>query len=369
MTDEIPLLDLGPDVQANKEAYLEAFEQVLDSTQFINGPNVEAFEEEVASYLDVEHAVGLNSGTDALVIALEALGVGPGDEVVTTPFTFFATAEAISKVGATPVFADIHPRTFNLDPGQVESRITEQTAALLPVHLFGHAADMESLVAIAEEHGLPVVEDAAQAFGGEHAGRKLGSIGEIGAFSFFPSKNLGGFGDGGLLTTDDEEIAKRARSLRHHGAGPGGKYENVRIGHNSRLDEVQAALLRLKLERVDDANQRRRDVAARYDDLLEMIEEVTMPIEAESAYHVYHQYTVRLPASQRDKTRGELSKAGISSAVYYDKTLHQLPVYTNLSVETPNAERACKEVLSLPMWPEFAENPQKTVVARIREGL
>src|SRR5690606_19924572 len=264
--------------------------RILKSGQFILGGDVRAFEAEIAAYLGVKHAIGVNSGTDALLIGLRALGVGPGDEVITTPFTFFATAEVISLLGATPVFVDIDPESFNIDPDLIEEKITARTKAIIPVHLYGRAAEMEKIMAIARKHGLKVVEDVAQAMGGEAQGKKLGSIGDVGAFSFFPTKNLGAYGDGGLITTDNDELAELAKMLRAHGSRK--KYYNEVLGYNSRLDTLQAAILRVKLPHIDAWNKRRFEAAVRYSDLLADVPHVVTPSLVEG--HVFHQYTIRI---------------------------------------------------------------------------
>jgi len=343
----IPIYDPRPEIEALWDEIHEAIDRVLRSGRFILGPEVEAFEREVAAYLGVRYAVGVNSGTDALVIALRALGVGPGDQVITTPFTFFATAEAISLVGATPVFVDIDPVTFNIDPARIPSAITPRTKAILPVHLYGHAADMDPILKIAREHGLKVLEDVAQAFGGAYKGRKLGSLGDAGAFSFFPTKNLGGLGDGGLIATNDAAIAETARMLRTHGARR--KYHNEMLGYNSRLDALQAAVLRVKLKVLDEWNARRREVAARYREALAGVEGLVLPAEQPYAYHVYHQYTVRVLHGRRDEVRQRLAEQGVGTMIYYPVPVHRLPVYAWPEGALPQAERAACEVLSLPM--------------------
>lgn len=355
----IPMLDLRPEIEAHWQEYMDAIAGVLRSGQFILGPNVEAFEHEVASYLGVKHAIGVNSGTDALVIALRALGIGPGDEIITTPFTFFATAEAISMVGATPVFVDIDPKTFNIDPNLIEPAITERTKAILPVHLYGQAADMDPILALARRYNLKVIEDTAQSFGGEYKGRKLGTVGDAGAFSFFPSKNLGGFGDGGLIATNDDEVAEKARMLRVHGSRK--KYFNETIGYNSRLDELQAALLRIKLRYVDAWNQDRRKKARVYTEVLGDCGGVVPPCEVPYGYHVYHQYTLRILNGRRDQVHAALLTQGIATAIYYPVPLHRLPPYGQQSRLLPEAERASAEVISLPLWPGMSEELQVTV--------
>ena len=353
---EIPIYDPRPEIEALRPEIEAAIRRVLDSGRFILGPEVEAFEEEVAEYLGVRHAVGLNSGTDALVIGLRALGVGPGDEVITTPFTFFATAEAISLVGAKPVFVDIDPRTFNIDPALVPAAITERTKAIVPVHLYGQAADMDPILAIAKEHGLKVLEDTAQAFGGEYKGRKLGAIGDAGAFSFFPTKNLGGFGDGGLLATNDDGVAEAARMLRAHGAKR--KYQNEVLGYNSRLDALQAAVLRVKLRHIDAFNEARRVRARAYTSRLTELEGVTPPYEAPYGVHVYHQYTVRIAGGRRDAVAAGLAERGVGTMVYYPTPVHRLPVYDQPAGCCPVAEAAAAEVLSLPMGPFLEASSQ-----------
>lgn len=359
-TIDIPVTDLKPNIDTHWDEYMDAVASVLKSGHFIMGPNVKAFEQEVAQYLGVKHAIGVNSGTDALFISLRALGIGPGDEVITTPFTFFATAEAISLVGATPVFVDIDPYTFNIDPDLVRAAVTPRTKAILPVHLYGQAADMDPILETAREHNLKIVEDVAQAFGGKYKGRLLGTIGDAGAFSFFPTKTLGGFGDGGLVTTDDDKVAQIARMLRTHGSKK--KYHNEMLGYNSRLDELQAALLRIKLRHIDEANDGRRKVAARYDELLRNIAGIRPPAVAEYGYHVYHQYTVRVLNGKRDEVQRRLAQAGIGTMVYYPIPVHRLPVYAPVAPNLPLSEAAAKEVLSLPMWPELDERTQQRVV-------
>lgn len=364
---QIPVLDPAPELAMLWDDLTAAVQGVLKSGQFIMGPNVEAFEQEVARYLGVKHAIGVNSGTDALVIALRAMGLGQGDEVITTPFTFFATAEAISMVGATPVFVDVDPLTLNIDPRAIEAAITPRTRAILPVHLYGHAADMAAIGAIAEAHGLQVLEDVAQAMGGDFRRRKLGTIGRAGAFSFFPSKNLGACGDGGLIATDDDEVAGAARMLRVHGARK--KYHNEIIGYNSRLDEIQAAVLRVKLPRLEAMNEGRRVVAARYRTLLGEVEGLVLPTEEPYARHVYHQYTVRLEGHDRDQVQQALAARGVATMVYYPVPVHRLPVYRDAAPSLPVAEAAMNEVLSLPISPMLAPETQARVAEALAEVL
>lgn len=364
---KIPVLDLSPQLEALQDELNAAVQDVLRSGQFIMGPMVRAFEKEVAEYLGVEHAIGVNSGSDALVISLRALGVGPGDEVITTPSTFSATAEAVSRVGGTPVFVDVDSETCNVNPALIEKEITARTRAILPVHLYGQAADMDPIKSLAEEHGLAVLEDTAQAFGGEYGGRKLGSIGDAGAFSFFPSKNLGACGDGGLIATDDSVVAEAARMLRVHGSKK--KYHNEVIGYNSRLDELQAAVLRVKLPHIDAWNEGRREAARCYDELLGNTPGLIIPREAPNSRHVYHQYTVRIPAGRRDEVRDRLDGIGIGTMVYYPVPVHRLPVYAGLGYVLPVAEEAASEVLSLPVWPYIPREVQERVASSLKEAL
>jgi dTDP-4-amino-4,6-dideoxygalactose transaminase len=364
---KVPVLDLSSEVEELWDELNAAIQDVLRSGQFIMGPAVNAFETGVAEHLGVEHAIGVNSGTDALVISLRALGVGPGDEVITTAFTFFATAEAISQVGAVPIFVDIDPKTYNIDPALIEEKITPRTKAVLPVHLFGHAADMDPILESAGSHGLAVLEDVAQAFSGEYMGRKLGAIGHAGAFSFFPSKNLGAYGDGGLIATNDDEVAEAARILRAHGAKK--KYHNEVFGYNSRLDSIQAAILRVKLPHIDRWNEGRRQVARRYDQMLKGVTGVVTPHQAPYTRHVYHQYTVRITDGRRDAVRNRLGEAGIDTMVYYPVPVHRLPVYDELNTNLPLTEEAAGEVLSLPIWPQLSQTVQERVAASLQQAL
>jgi dTDP-4-amino-4,6-dideoxygalactose transaminase len=363
----IPVLDLAPEIEVLWDELNAAFQDVLRSGQFIMGSSVPEFEKEAAAYLGVKHAIGMNSGTDALLIGLRALGIGAGDEVITTPFTFFATAEAIHHAGATPVFVDIDPLTYNLDVSQIEAKITLRTKAILPVHLYGHAAHMDEIMTLASRYGLKVLEDVAQAFGGLSGGRKLGTIGAAGAFSFFPSKNLGAYGDAGMLVTNDDGIAETARMLRIHGAKQ--KYHNEMMGYNSRLDTLQAAILRVKLPHVGDWNELRRQAAATYNALLDGTPGLTLPCEAPYAHHVYHQYTVRIANGRRDEVQQQLKAMGIGTMVYYPVSVHKLPVYEHQQWHLPEAERASREVLSLPLWPQITYETQARVVDALRQAI
>jgi len=363
---KIPVLDLRAELAEVQPELDAAWRRVSASGHFILGPEVDSFEREVAAYLGVNHAVGVNSGTDAIVIALRALGIGPGVEVITSPFTFFATPEGISSVGATPVFVDIDAETFALRPDLVERAITRKTKAILPVHLFGHAADMDPLLSLAKKKGLRVVEDVAQAFGGTCNGRKLGTLGDAGAYSFFPSKNLGCLGDGGLVATDNYEVANAARMLRAHGSRR--KYENEVIGYNSRLDALQAAFLRAKLPHLDIWNSARRAAAERYRELLAGVRGLILPVERPGIRHVFHQYTVRIPGGRRDAVKSALACSGIDTMVYYPKACHQLPAYAD-SGSYAAAESAAREVLSLPIWPRIPAAAQEHVACALRIAL
>lgn len=342
------MINLSLEIASLRDELLAAISGVLDGGAFVLGPGVRALEEELAAWLGVRHAIGVASGTDALHLALRAAQIGPGDEVITSAFTFIATAEAIAYTGARPVFADIDSRTFNLDPDAVEAAITDRTRAILPVHLFGLPADMDRIRALAARRGLKVIEDAAQAIGASVEGRKVGSLGDLGCFSFYPTKNLGAAGDGGLVTTDDDALASRVRALREHGHQGG--YRHALIGFNSRLDALQAAVLRVKLPHLDAWNTRRRDNAARYGRGLAQ-SGLTLPVEPPGLRHVFHQYTVRAP--DRDRLRAALGAAGVGSNVYYPIGLHQQESMRHLGPppRLPATEAATAEVLSLPMHP------------------
>lgn len=365
--EKIPPLDLSTEIDLLWDDLNAAIQDVLRSGNFIMGPQVKSLEKELAGYLGVRHAISLNSGTDALLIGLLSLGIGEGDEVITTPFSFFATAEVCDLIGATPVFVDIDPVTFNLRPDLIVDRINSNTRAILPVHLFGNAADMDSIQKIAQEHGLFILEDAAQGFGAEYRGRKLGTLGNMGAFSFYPTKNLGAYGDGGLLVTDDDSLAETARTLRVHGARE--KYHNERLGYNSRLDTIQAAILSVKLPYIDQWNEARRQAAKRYDSYLADLPGLTPPTATPGAYHIYHQYTVSIDAGRRDMVHEVLKEAGIYTMIYYPVPLHQLPVYESRNIQLPQAEQTAQEVLSLPIWPHIRENQQQRIAEALRSAL
>ncbi len=362
---KIPILDLVPEIEILREELIQAISGILDSGKFIMGSNVKTFEAETARYLGVKHAISVNSGTDALIIGLRAAGIGRGDEVITTTFTFFATAEAIEHVGATPIFVDIDPISYNLDAKKIEAAITPQTKAILPVHLYGQAAEMDEILRIAKRFRLKVIEDVAQAFGGEYRGQKLGTFGEVGCYSFFPSKNLGAYGDGGLLVTNDDTIAQEASKLRVHGAKK--KYFNEQIGYNSRLDEIQAAILRVKLTRIEDWNEGRRSAACNYHEMLRNVKGVVTPVELSDTKHVYHQYTIRIKNGKREKLQQALAEKGIDSFVYYPVPVHRLPIYKKMKCNLPVAEEASDEVLSLPIWPQIKRQDQEHVVFSLKE--
>lgn len=361
----IPMVDLKTQYARLKTEIDQRLEKALQDCNFVLGPNVQAFEQEVAAYLGVRHAIGVASGTDALHLALLAAGIGAGDEVITTPFTFIATAEAIRYVGAEPVFVDIDPQTFNLDPAAVEGAISERTRAILPVHLFGQPADLPRLKAITERHGLKLIEDCAQSFGAEVRGRQTGSWGLAGGFSFFPSKNLGAYGDGGLVTTDCDELAERVRMLRNHGSRV--RYHHNVIGFNSRLDELQAVVLRVKLKYIDEFNDNRRRVARWYSERLADVVEV--PYEDGIGRHVYHQYTIL--SDRRDVILEALQGAGIGCAIYYPVPLHRQNVFaeTHPGVCLPVTEAVARRCLSLPMFPELSQAEVDRIAAVVRRAV
>lgn len=362
---QIPMADLRAQYGALAEEIEGAVREVLQSCRFILGPNVSALEEEIADYCEARYAVGVNSGTDALILALAACGIGPGDEVITTPFTFVATVEAIVRVGATPVFADIDPVTFNLDAARVEERITERTRALLPVHLYGQTADLTALGHIAARHSLRLISDGAQAIGARHNGMGIGQFGDAATLSFFPTKNLGGPGDGGMVLTNSEEVAERVRLLRFHGSG--GTYSYREVGWCSRLDELQAAVLRVKLRHLPEWTARRAANASLYTALLEGCG-LRLPQAVPGNEHVWHQYTVATP--RRSELQAFLRERGIASAVYYPGALHLEQAYRFLGGregDLPEAERACREVLSLPVFPELPEGAVEHVAQAVRE--
>lgn len=349
----IQMVDLSRQFADIREEVFEMISLILESSHYILGPRVHEFERMVADYIGVADAIGVASGTDALHLAMEALDIGEGDEVITTPFTFFATAECIVYTGARPVFVDIEPETFNIDCKQIEEKITPRTKAVLPVHLFGHPSDMVEINEIAERRSLFVIEDCAQAFGAEVRGRKVGSLGNAGCFSFYPSKNLGAYGDGGIITINDRDVADIIKTLRNHGSK--GSYLHDAIGFNSRLDELQAGILSIKLKRLDEYNRKRRQKAALYSELLSGF--VRCPSEKENNYHVYNQFTVT--SDKRDEIQKRLRENNVSSVVYYPRPLHlqkALDFLGHKEGDLPVAEKASKEVLSLPIYPELDDS-------------
>lgn len=363
----VPLLDLQAQYQPLRQPLLDALTRVADSQRFIGGPEVDAFEREVAAVVDVRHAIGVSSGTDALLAALMALDIGPGDEVVTSTFSFFATAGCIARVGARPVFVDIDPDSFNIDVVAAARACTAKTKALLPVHLFGQSADMSAVLALADEFHLKVIEDAAQAIGATDHGGHAGAIGHLGCFSFFPSKNLGGFGDGGLVTTNDDRLAHKVRLLRNHGMEP--KYFHKLVGGNFRLDAIQAAVLRVKLPHLARWTEGRRANAARYRQMFHdagLTGTVQLPSERPDRYHIYNQFVVRVP--DRDGLKGHLDAAGVGTEIYYPVPFHQQECFAGLGYspgDFPHAEKAAAEVLALPIYPELTVDQQQYVVDQI----
>lgn len=361
----IPMVDLKLQYHTLKTEIDTAVLDALESTQFILGPNVAGLEKEVAAYLGVPDAVGCASGTDALHLAVVAAGIGPGDEVITSPFTFIATAEAVCYAGATPVFVDIDPQTFNIDPALIEKAITPRTKAIIPVHLFGQPADMAVIKEICDRRGLILIEDCAQSFGAEANGTMTGSVGMFGCFSFFPSKNLGCYGDGGMISCATQELADRIKVLRNHGSRV--RYHHHVIGYNSRLDDIQAAILRVKMKRIDQFNSDRRRVAHLYSELLRDL--VTVPFEDGKGMHVYHQYT--LLTDRRDTVMARLSELQIASAVYYPIPLHKQEVFAPgcAGLSLPVAEAVATRCMSLPIFPEMTDEQVRLVAATVREAL
>jgi dTDP-4-amino-4,6-dideoxygalactose transaminase len=384
----IPILDLKSQYQQLKPALQDAIERVLESGQFILGSEVKQLEQEVAQLLGGKYAIAVHSGTDALIIGLRALGIGPGDEVITTPFSFFATAESISNVGATPIFADISADSFNINPEAILAKITPRTKAIMPVHLFGQPAAMTRILEIAAAHNLKVIEDCAQSFGASYSGdccdgcddsastchpelraqlqqKFTGTLGDIGAYSFFPTKNLGAYGDGGMIITDRADLAELAVMLRVHGEKQ--RYHNELLGYNSRLDSLQAAILRVKLPHLPSWNQSRRQVASNYNQLLANLPGVITPQVRPG--HVFHQYTLRILEGKRDHLQQALAAMGITTMIYYPIPQDQLPVYKGKYPPNPVSDQVAAEVLSLPIWPEMELATQERVTQAIRQVL
>jgi dTDP-4-amino-4,6-dideoxygalactose transaminase len=368
---KVPLLDLQPQYASLRADILAAVTRVCDSQQFIMGPEIAALESELQAALGLTHTTAVSSGTDAILLALMALGVGPGDEVITPTFSFFATAGCVVRAGARPVFVDVDPRTLTLDPARVAEAITPRTRAIVPVHLYGLCADMDALTALAAPRGIHIVEDAAQALGATYNGRPAGALGTAGCFSFFPSKNLGAFGDAGLVSTADPALAHRIALLRNHGAEP--KYYHREVGGNFRMDALQAAVLRVKLPHLARWNERRRANAEVYDTLFRqagLAGRVGLPTAPEGRTHIYHQYVIRVPG--RDGMRAHLAAAGIGSEVYYPVPFHRQECFAALGADPnafPHADAAAADVLALPIYPELTRAQQEYVVARIAERL
>lgn len=392
---QIPLINLKKQYETIKTECDKKVLDILSSAQYIMGENVNAFEKEFSEYLGVKHCISVANGTDALIIALKVLGIGEGDEVITTPFTFFATAEAISAVGATPVFCDVRLETFNMDPDKIEKKITKNTKAIIPVHIFGQPCDMDEINDIAKRHNLYVIEDACQAVGSQYKGKMIGTLGDIACFSFFPTKNLGCAGDGGMIVTNDDNIAIICKALRAHGSGENGKkaynilnnineeveedtkqdntiynplkYYNYLIGHNSRLDEIQAAILRVKLPYLDEWNDKRRQIAKYYNEELKDTKLVT-PYEDENVKHIYHMYI--LQSERREELVSYLKEKGIATGIYYPIPLHLQEAYTYLGYkegDMPNAEYLSKRTFAIPMFPELTEEEMKYIVQALKE--
>ena len=367
----VPLLDLKEQYRSIKSEIDAAIQEVVESQYFILGPTVEAFEAEVADYCACKAAIGVSSGTDAILVALMALDVGVGDEVVTTAYTFFATAGCIARLGATPVFVDIDPVTFNIDPSGIEAKITPKTKAIMPVHLYGQCADMAPILSVAKKHGVAVVEDGAQAIGSEYGGRRAGTIGTIGCFSFFPSKNLGGFGDGGMVTANDEDLAERIRILRGHGSKP--KYYHKMVGGNFRLEAIQAAVLSVKLRYLDGWTAGRQRNAETYREMLHdaglVPDIVTLPQEAGCSggnRHIYNQFVIRV--SKRDELRAHMKEQDVGCEVYYPVPLHLQECFASLGYQEgdlPESEKAAEDSLALPIYPELTREMQEYVVDTI----
>jgi dTDP-4-amino-4,6-dideoxygalactose transaminase len=374
--NQIPPVDLTRQYCSIREEMDAAVLEVLSSGRYIGGAVVSNFEKQFASYVGTSQCVACNSGTDALYLALKALNIGEGDEVITTPFTFFATAEIITRAGATPVFVDIDPKTFNLDIELLEAAISDRTLAIIPVHLFGQPMDMTRVMAIAHKYNLWVIEDCAQATGAQWQEKTVGSIGHVGTFSFFPTKNLGAFGDGGAVTTNDAKVATTIRMLKEHGMSD--RYRHEAIGLNSRLDAIQAAILQVKLPNLDRWNQKRIAIAAAYEQLLLPLPGIQLPQTQAGGKHVWNQYTIRIKKRDkcdrlyRDLVREKLQQMGVLSMIYYPIPLHLQPVYQSLEYrigQLPAVECACREVLSLPMFPDLTFEEQQQVVYRLKDCL
>ena len=362
----IPFVDLKAQYDSIKDEIDNAIQNVLNTTSFIMGEELKKFEEEFAWFCDVKYAIGVANGSDALILALRACGIGEGDEVITVPHTFISTAEAISNVGGKVVFVDIDPKTYTIDVAKIEEKINEKTKAIIPVHLYGQPANMDPIMELAKKYDLKVIEDAAQAHGAEYKGKKVGSIGDVGCFSFYPGKNLGAYGDAGIVVTNNEEIAEKIKLLRNHGRITK-KYEHDIEGYSSRLDNLQAAILRVKLRHLNKWNESRRENAKKYSELLSNIDGIITPYEADYTKHVYHLYVIR--TERRDKLREELKSKGIATGIHYPIPLHLQPAYKYLGYKRgdfPITEKASKEIISLPMFAELSEDQIGEIVRLIR---
>jgi dTDP-4-amino-4,6-dideoxygalactose transaminase len=363
---KVPLLDLGRQYSSLKGEIDAAIQTVLEHGRFIMGPEVKQLESELAEYCESRHGIGVASGTDALLLSLKSLGIGPGDEVLTSPFTFFSTAGVISRLGARPTFADIDKRTFNIDPKSVANALTDKTRAIIPVHLYGQIAEMDEIMAMADEKGISLVEDAAQAIGSTYKGKKPGAFGRTACYSFYPSKNLAAYGDGGFITTNDDDLADLIRRLRVHGARP--KYYHSTVGYNSRLDTIQAAVLRIKLRYLQSWHESRREKAQRYNEMLRDTPQVRIPYVEDYNYHIFHQYTII--AENRDDLRDFLKSREIGFEIYYPVPLHMQDCYKDLGYrkgDLPVSEDLADRVISLPIFPELTGPEQDIVVDTIKE--
>jgi dTDP-4-amino-4,6-dideoxygalactose transaminase len=364
---QVPMLDLSEQYQTLKKEIGNALEEVMSSSHFILGENVKKLEQDIAEYSNVWYGIGVANGSDALHISLLGCGVQEGDEVITTAFTFFATAGAIARIGAKPVFVDIDPKTFNIDPDKIEKAITKKTKAVIPVHLYGQTADMDPIIEIASKYDLAIIEDAAQAIGAKYKGRSVGELGTTACYSFFPTKNLGAYGDGGMIVTHNEDIAEKMRVIRVHGSKP--KYYHHVLGYNSRLDELQAAILNVKFRYLDKWSNLRQEKAKVYTQLLQESlsdDRVITPFIEKDHEHIFHQYTLRV--NNRDELQAYLKKEGVTTMVYYPKPLHLQPVFASLGYQEgdlPETEKACQEALSLPMFPELTTEQQVYVVEKV----
>lgn len=371
--NNVPLLDITGDNAPHRDEFIDALSGVVDSGRFLFGPDVVELEREIAAYSQVENAVGCASGSDALLLSLMALGVGPGDEVIVPSFTFFASVSCITRLGATPIFVDIRPDTFNVDPPKIEAAITANTKAIIPVHLFGQCVEIDRICQIATNRDIPVIEDAAQAIGAAYHSRPAGSWGLVGCFSFYPTKNLGGMGDGGMLTSNDAATADRLRLFAGHGMRP--RYYHQVVGINSRLDTFQAAVLRVKLQYLPKAIESRSTIAARYERLLsevQLVEEdkIVLPAKDPNAFHVWNQFAIRVTGGRRDSLRAHLSERGVASEIYYPVAMHLQECFADLNVDRETlveTELASEEVLNLPIFPSLTEAQQRRVVDTIAE--